>query len=165
MMAGVRRGAEYLLTALGDGAERLTGSQQLGARLHAISEGVEDLLLLLGRRPPDDAIPRSQNDLSSDSAWCWVTAQERCASSRYSLASTKGSGERARSSKRKPESAWSSTGRHSWIGSTTRTLKTEAWGWTRGATSPTTLATRKFEGRWRGCPGNTCSPPEICPSS
>src|SRR3954452_16376577 len=52
--AGVGRGVEHLLAAPGDGAERLAGSQQLGARAHAVSDGVEDLLLLLRGHSPDD---------------------------------------------------------------------------------------------------------------
>src|SRR5215210_1419775 len=52
--AGIRGGVEHLLAAPGDGAERLAGSQQLGARAHAVSDGVEDLLLLLLGRSPDD---------------------------------------------------------------------------------------------------------------
>jgi hypothetical protein len=55
MTAGVGRGHEHLLAAPGDGAERFTGSQQLGACLHAVADGVEYLLLLLRGCAPDDA--------------------------------------------------------------------------------------------------------------
>src|SRR5215217_974650 len=54
MAAGVGGGAEYLLAALGDGAERLARSQQLRASLDAIADSIKDLLLLLRGRSPDD---------------------------------------------------------------------------------------------------------------
>src|SRR5215203_2482158 len=53
--AGVGGGVEHLLAAPGDGAQRLAGAQQLGAHADAVSDGVEDLLLLLRGRSPDDA--------------------------------------------------------------------------------------------------------------
>jgi hypothetical protein len=55
MTAGVGRGHEHLLAAPGYGAERLAGSKQPRARLDAVSDGVEDLLLLLRGRSTYDA--------------------------------------------------------------------------------------------------------------